>query len=123
MITEVNDGLRDWKLGRVVTVVDPGFSSQANLAYLTRAGGHYIAGERMRDGNAKAHEALSRQGRYQQVRDNLRVKEVRIDSAPGIRWIICHNPVEADRDKAARDNAISRISEELDRITTARTGP
>ena len=121
ILPEVKDGLRGWRLGRVVTVVDRGFSSRENLAYLQRAGGHYIAGERMRDGNAHAHEALSRQGRYQQVRDNLRVKEVRIDSTPGIRWIICHNPDEAERDQAARDAAVTRIRVELDRITTART--
>ena len=42
-----------------MTVVDRGFSSRENLAYLQRAGGHYIAGERMRDGNAHAHEVLS----------------------------------------------------------------
>ncbi len=121
ILPEVRDGLRGWRLGRVVTVVDRGFSSRENLAYLQRAGGHYIAGERMRDGNAHAHEALSRQGRYQSVRDNLRVKEVKIASTPGIRWIICHNPDEAERDQAARDAAITRITTELDRITTART--
>ena len=120
ILPEVRDGLRGWRLGRVVTVVDRGFSSRENLAYLQRAGGHYIAGERMRDGNARAHEALSRQGRYQQVRDNLRVKEVKIASTPGIRWIICHNPDEAERDQAAREAAITRIRAELDRITTAR---
>jgi len=121
ILPEVKDGLRGWRLGRVVTVVDRGFSSRENLAYLRRAGGHYIAGERMRDGSAHAAEALSRQGRYQSVRDNLRIKEVRIDSTPGIRWIICHNPDEAERDQAARDAAITRITTELDRITTART--
>src|SRR5690242_9323717 len=121
ILPEVKDGLRGWRLGRVVTVVDRGFSSRENLAYLQRAGGHYIAGERMRDGSAHAAEALSRQGRYQQVRDNLRVKEVKLDSTPGIRWILCHNPDEADRDQAARDAAIARITAELDRISLART--
>jgi transposase len=120
ILPEVKDGLRGWRLGRVVTVVDRGFSSRENLAYLQRAGGHYIAGERMRDGNAQAHEALSRQGRYQQVRDNLRVKEVKIASTPGIRWIICHNPDEAERAAAQREAAIARITAELDRITSAR---
>ena len=43
--------MRDWKLGRVITVVDRGFSSAGNLAYLRRDGGHFIAGMRMRDGN------------------------------------------------------------------------
>ncbi|MEJ7715449.1 MAG: IS1634 family transposase [Thermoleophilaceae bacterium] len=46
VIGEVKDGLRGWRLGRVVTVVDRGFSSDENLRYLTRAGGHWIAGER-----------------------------------------------------------------------------
>ncbi len=47
----------------------------------------------MPDGNKLVHEALSRQGRYQDVRDNLRVKEIRLDSAHGIRWVICHTPI------------------------------
>ncbi len=81
MLPEVKDDLRGWRLGRVVTVVDRGFSSRSNLDYLRRAGGHWIAGERMRDGNPRAQAALSRQGRYRQVRDNLRVKEVRLDEA------------------------------------------
>src|SRR4030095_13469201 len=79
ILPQVKDDLRNWKLGRVITVVDRGFSSADNLAYLRRAGGHYIAGMRMRDGGDLVDQALSRQGRYQQVRDNLRVKEVRLD--------------------------------------------
>jgi hypothetical protein len=68
VLQEVKDGLRGWRLGRVVTVVDRGFSSDQNLRYLTRAGGHWIAGERMRDGSKDAAEALARQGRYQTSR-------------------------------------------------------
>ena len=51
VIPQVKDDLCGWRLGRVVTVVDRGFSSDENLAYLRRAGGHFIAGERMRDGS------------------------------------------------------------------------
>jgi hypothetical protein len=120
ILPEVKDGLRGWRLGRVVTVVDRGFSSTANLAYLQRGGGHYIAGERMRDGSPHAREVLARQGRYRAVRDNLRVKEVVLEATPGTRWILCHNPDEAARDAAERDAAIARISGELDRITAAR---
>ena len=60
ILPEVRDGLRGWRLGRVVTVVDRGFSSRENLAHLQRAGGHYIAGERMRYGSPHSAEALSR---------------------------------------------------------------
>jgi hypothetical protein len=120
VVAQVKDDLRDWRLGRVVTVTDAGFSAEANLAYLTRAGGHYITGVKLREGSHKAREALARQGRYQQVRDNLRVKEVRVDADPGRRWIICHNPVEADRDAARRAAQLAAIDTELARIATAR---
>ncbi|MEZ5223340.1 MAG: IS1634 family transposase [Ilumatobacteraceae bacterium] len=120
ILPEVKDGLRGWRLGRVVTVVDRGFSSDKNLDYLRRAGGHWIAGEKMRDGSADAQAALSRQGRYQTVRDNLRVKEVRLDDNTGKRWIVCHNPFEAERDQAQRTAALERIEAELERIRQGR---
>lgn len=120
VLPQVKDSMRDWRLGRVVTVVDRGFSSEDNLAYLRRAGGHYIAGERMRNGSPLVEAALSRQGRYSQVRDNLRVKEVRLDAAPDRRWVICHNPAEAERDKTQRDTALEHIRVELERIKALR---
>lgn len=120
VLPQVKDSMRDWRLGRVVTVVDRGFSSEANLQYLKRAGGHYIAGERMRDGSPLVEAALSRQGRYSQVRDNLRVKEVKLDAAPDRRWVICHNPAEAERDKTQRDTALDHVRAELERIKTLR---
>jgi Transposase DDE domain len=121
VISEVKDGLRGWRLGRVVTVVDRGFSSDENLRYLTRAGGHWIAGERMRDGSPDAHAALARQGRYQTVRDNLRVKAVRVGEGDAAkRFVICHNPAEAERERTAREDTIRRLEAELDRIETQR---
>jgi transposase len=119
LLAEVKDDLRAWKLGRVITVVDRGFSSADNLAYLRRAGGHYIAGMRMRDGNPLVEAALARQGRYQQVRDNLRVKEVRLDGTDQ-RFVICYNPDQAIRDKTNREDAIARIQAELERIKAQR---
>ena len=119
ILPEVKDDIRDWRLGRVITVVDRGFSSADNLAYLRRGGGHFIAGMRMRDGNPLAGQVLSRQGRYQQVKDNLRVKEVSIEPA-GVRFIICHNPEQAERDRTARQDAVTRLETELARIKQAR---
>ncbi len=121
VIAQVKDDLRGWRLGRVLTVVDRGFSSKENLRYLTRAGGHWIAGERMRDGSRDAREALSRSGRYQTVRDNLRVKEVSVGEGDAAkRFIVCHNPAEAERDKTRRDETVSRLEVELARIAEAR---
>lgn len=47
----------DWRLGWVITVVGRGFCSADDLAYLRRAGGHYIAGMCMRDGNRLAFDS------------------------------------------------------------------
>ena len=121
VLPQVKDDLRDWRLGRVVTVIDRGFSAAANLDYLRRAGGHFIAGERMRAGTPHVEQVLARQGRYRQVRDNLRVKEVCLDSAPGLRWVLCHNPEEATRQSAQREAALERIRDELARIAAARS--
>ena len=121
VIQEVKDDLRGWRLGRCVWVVDRGFSSDENLRYLTRGGGHWIAGERMRDGSADAQAALARPGRYQTVRDNLRVKDIRLDVGDKPkRFVVCHNPAEAERDKAERDQQLARLEAELARIEAMR---
>jgi hypothetical protein len=121
LLPQVKDDLRTWRLGRVVVVVDRGFSSATNLDYLRRAGGHFIAGERLRAGTGHVEEVLARQGRYRTVRDNLRVKEVRLDAAPDLRWVLCHNPDEAARAAAQREAALDRIRTELARIAAARS--
>jgi hypothetical protein len=74
----------------------------------------------MRNGNALVEQILSRQGRYQQAKDNLRVKEVRIDGTD-TRFVLCHNPDQAIRDAAKRTETITRIEAELSRIAHQRT--
>jgi transposase len=120
ILPEVKDDMRGWRLGRVITVVDRGFSSADNLAYLRRAGGHFIAGMRMRDGNPLVEQVLARQGRYQQVKENLRVKEVRLGADTDVRFVICHNPEQAERDRIQREDALARLEAELERIKHAR---
>jgi Transposase DDE domain len=121
VLTQVKDDLRGWRLGRVITVVDRGFASDDNLAYLTRAGGHWIAGERLRDGTADVAEVLSRQGRYQQVRDNLRVKEVKVGRGDAARrFVLCHNPEQAERDRQQRQQQLAAVQGELERIAGLR---
>ncbi|MCV2490671.1 hypothetical protein OF117_15015 [Geodermatophilus sp. YIM 151500] len=121
VLRQVKDDLRAWWLGRVFTVVDRCFSSAANLALLRRAGGHFIAGERMHAGTTHVEEVLARQGRYRTVRDNLRVMGVRLEFAPDLRWVLCVNPDEAARAATQREAALERIQPALARITTART--
>jgi hypothetical protein len=121
VLKQVKDDLGGWRLGRVITVVDRGFASDDNLAYLTRAGRHWIAGERLRDGAAEVAQVLSRQGRYQSVRDNLRVKEVRLGEGDAARrFVLCHNPEQADRDRHQREQQLALVAAELERIATLR---
>jgi transposase len=121
VVAEIKSDLGGWRLGRAIYVVDSGFSGQANLRHLRSEGGHYIAGLKLRSGMAETEQALSRQGRYRTVADNLRVKEVRLSDDPQAeRYIVCHNPAEADRDRQRRERHITRIEAELERLQAQR---
>jgi hypothetical protein len=121
VVAQVKSDLVGWRLGRSIYVVDSGFSGQDNLRHLRSAGGHYIAGMKLRSGMTQTEQALSRQGRYRTVKDNLRVKEVNVGSGDAAeRFIVCHNPSEAERDQARRAQRIARIEAELERLTAQR---
>jgi hypothetical protein len=100
--------MRDWSLGRVIWVADRGFTSTQNRRFLQQGAGAYIIGEKLRSGSAEATAALSRQGRYQHVADNLQVKEVRLPDAAD-RFVVCFNPDAAQRDAAIRAELISQL--------------
>jgi hypothetical protein len=123
IIRRVKDDLAGWNLHRMVWVADRGFASAANRAYLTRGGGHYIHAEKLRATNTEAAAALARPGRYRTVADNLRVKEVHVapggagDGEEGVRaqrFVVCHNPEQADRDAAVRANLIAHLEQLID---------
>lgn len=121
VIEQVKTDLGGWKLGRCVMVVDSGFSSSENLRYLQRAGGHYIAGMKLRSGTAEARLALQRQGRYHDVAENLSVKQVIVgDGAARQRFVVALNRWEADRDRERRELTITRLQRELDRLEQVR---
>jgi hypothetical protein len=109
LIRQVKDDMRDWTLSRIVWVADRGFTSAKNRRYLRSGDHHYIIGEKLRSGSAEAAAALSRQGRYQDVAANLRVKEVRI--AEDERFLICFNPDGAERDARVRERMLAQLSE------------
>jgi transposase len=120
IIRTVKDDLGGWGLRRLVWVADRGFASAANRAYLTRGGGHYIHAEKLRQTNTEAAAALARAGRYRTVADNLRVKEVSVapggdgdgdDGARAQRFVICHNPEQAQRDQQVRANLVTHLQQ------------
>jgi putative NADPH-quinone reductase len=57
-------------------------------------------------------EVLSKGGRYREVEENLRVKEVLLE---GKRYIICVNPEEARKDQKTREKILSDLEEKLRR--------
>lgn len=123
IIRTVKDDLGAWGLRRMIWVADRGFASQTNRSYLTRGGGHYIHAEKLRHTNSEAAAALARAGRYHQVAGNLRVKEVHVapggkgDRDGGVRaerFVVCHNPDQADRDAAVRANLVAYLEALID---------
>jgi IS4 transposase len=118
IIRSVKDNLGSWNLRRLVWVADRGFASAANRAYLSRGGGHYIHAEKLRGTNAEATAALARQGRYHQVAGNLRVKEVWVPAKDAgeraERFAVCHNPEQAERDRAVRERLITHLADLID---------
>jgi Transposase DDE domain len=116
LIRQVKRDMRDWTLANIVWVADRGFTSTANRRYLRRGDHHYIIGEKLRSGSAEAKAALSRQGRYQEVAGNLRVKEVKISDHE--RFVICHNPDGAGRDAAIRARLLTQLKEMIDGTDT-----
>ena len=117
VVEQVKRDLVGWKLGRVISVVDRGFISEKNLKALQRCGGHYIAGEKLRDGKGRTEEALSRPGRYHSVRDNLEVKEIFIGEGEArLRYILVRNPKQVERDRAKREELLLELEGELTRL-------
>src|SRR5688500_6523299 len=116
MIEQVRADLRDWKLTRMLWVTDRGFASEANRRILQTGGGHYIQAEKLRGhgANSAVGAALARAGRYRTVAGNLRVKEINPrpgDSVLTDRFILCHNPEQAVRDAAVREQLLAQLGE------------
>jgi Transposase DDE domain len=116
LIRQVKTDMRDWTLTRIVWVADRGFTSAANRRALRTGDDHYILGEKLRGESPEAKTALSRQGRYKTVADNLRVKEVKLGE--GERFVICHNPDAADRDAHTRKRLLARLTDMIDGTDT-----
>jgi hypothetical protein len=113
-VAQVKADLRGWKLSRCVFVGDAGMVSQANLTTLSESGGQYILCMPMRRGDEVTTEVLQRPGRFQEVADNLRVKEVILGKGERRRrYVVCHNPHEEKRQRAHRQQVLRELEAEL----------
>jgi transposase len=113
-IHHLKDDLRGWRLNRCVFVGDSGMFSEANMQRLSRALGRYILAVPMRKVTEVPCEVLSRPGRYRDVATNLRVKEVWVgEGERRRRYVVCHNPDEAEREQAHRARLLELVRAEL----------
>jgi transposase len=102
-----------FQIGRVIVVADRGMVSEENLELLTqdsKSPFDYIVSCRMRKQREVTEEVLSRGGRYQEVSQKLKVKEVEVK---GRRYVVCLNEKEAKKDQAARDSMVKALEEKL----------
>jgi hypothetical protein len=99
-----------FRIRKVVFVCDRGMVSAANLAALEEAGYQYIVGMKMRRAAEVRDDVLARAGRYHEVDDNLRVKEVWVDDR---RYVVCFNPDEAKKDRQDREATLEAIRKKL----------
>jgi transposase len=113
-IDHLKDDLRGWRLNRCVFVGDSGMFSEANRQRLSRALGRYILAVPMRKVTEVQRDVLSRPGRYRDVATNLRVKEVYVGTGERRRrYLVCHNPDEAEREQAHRERLLELVRAEL----------
>jgi transposase len=117
MVERVKKDLNGWRLGRVICVMDCGFSSEDNCIKLQSGGGHYIIGEKMRSGKPEVEAALSKRGRYTMIKEDLYAKEAVIgDGERRKRFAVVLNKKVAAKDRLARERHLQYIAEELAKI-------
>jgi hypothetical protein len=103
-----------FRIRRAVVVADRGMFGRNTLAQLrdhATAPFDYILGCPLRRERAVAREVLARPGRYQQVADNLEVKEVKLGER---RYVVCRNPIEAKQDAADRAALLTKLRQTLE---------
>ncbi|HUE86471.1 MAG TPA: IS1634 family transposase, partial [Vicinamibacterales bacterium] len=116
-VEQVKGDLKGWRLNRCVFVGDAGMVSKANLSELARGGGRYIVCMPVHRGGEVDRNVITRPGRYQQVADNLQVKEVFVgDGERRRRYVVCHNPLEAKRQREHREQVLRELAAELDSL-------
>jgi hypothetical protein len=102
-VAHVKDDLQGWQLSRCVFVGDAGLGSQENLKTLSASGGQHVVCMPMRRGDEVTYDVLQRPGRFQQVADNVRVKDVVVgEGERRRRYVVGHNPQEETRQRAHR---------------------
>ena len=99
-----------YQVSRVILVADRGMVSKKVLCEIEAAGLEYIVGVRMRRSSV-AQDVLSQVKQYTEIAENLKVAEVDRD---GLRYIVCLNPEQQERDSALRQQLLSSLRHRIE---------
>ena len=97
-------------VGKVTFVADRGMVGKNNIKELQDKGFSYILGVKMRLEKKAMREVLSRGGRFKEVTNNLKVKEVLYEKK---RYIICLNVEQKKKDITDREIILSQLKDKL----------
>jgi transposase len=119
-IEQVKNDLVGWQLGRCIFVHDAGMTSEDNLRYLQRAGGHYIVGRKLKSGEPAAELALARKGPYTEIKENLSAREVTLggDGAKRKRLVLVRNREEEKKQLLVRRQIVATIEKKIKEINS-----
>ena len=120
-IEQVKKDLIGWRLSRCIFVHDAGMTSETNLQYLQRGGGHYIVGRKLKSGEREAEAALSQKGPYTEIKENLFAKEIMLGNGEKRkRLVLVKNVEEEERASTVRQSIITAIEQKLDHVNSRR---
>lgn len=120
-IERVKNDLSQWRLNRLIFVHDAGMSSEDNLRYLQRGGGHYIVGRKLKSGEREAGAALSQRGPYTKINEKLFAKEIVLgDGVKRKRLVLVKNIEEEKRQRNVRQEILDTVEEKIKAINNRR---
>lgn len=118
-IETVKNDLSEWRLNRCIFVHDTGMTSESNLQYLQRGGGHYIVGRKMKSGDAYAEKALSYKGPYTDIKEHLWAKEIVVGNGEKRkRLVLVKNDREKERAEKTRQKLVTKLETEINKINS-----
>lgn len=113
-VTATMEKLKErFAIGQCLFVGDRGMVSQEKLEQLEALGYQYIVGVRLTQWKEVKEEVITTPGRYSQVKKNLQVKEVHLGKK---RYLICYNPLQAERDQKLREEVVKTLEAEIDGV-------
>lgn len=122
-VPEIVESLRKrFKIGQVIFVGDSGMVGPETTKALEKAKYDYIFAQKLRRNTELAPVIASMPAKenFEEVRENLYVKELGRTSEEGPRLIACYNPVRAAQERLDREAKLLRTEEHLKRFSLPR---